>query len=133
MVIDIVRPRITTEYGTTGEVKTLLFDNFMRKARDNRWLDPKKYINFGISEGNVLQIGHGPGFTGLEWLKHTNDTKLVALEISPDMIKIAKRNIKEYPGLENRIEYINCSAEKMDIKDESINGIFCNGEVHEWS
>jgi len=132
MVINIVRPRIETEYGTTDKIKTKLFDTFMRRARDRGWLNPKKYIDFGISKGVVLHIGHGPGFTGLEWLKQTNGTKLIALDVSTEMIQIAKRNIKEYPGFENRIKYVNCSAEKMDIETESIDGVFCNGEVHEW-
>jgi len=131
-VNDIVKPRIPTDYGTTGKDKTSYFDIFMRKIRDRGWLNPQKYIDFGISKGVVLQIGYGPGYTGLEWLKHTSGTKLKALDVSAEMIEIAKKNIEEYPGVEDRIEYLNCSAEKMDIKDASIDGVFCNGEVHEW-
>ena len=128
----MVKLRVPMKYGTRGKKETKNYDLFMIKLREKGWLNPQKYIDFGISGGVVLQIGHGPGYTGLEWLKHAEEAKLKALEVSSEMIEIAKKNIKEYPGLERRIEYVNCSAEKMDIEDESIDGVFCNGEVHEW-
>ena len=131
MVI-IVKKRVPKAYGTFGEVETKNFDKFMKILRDKGALNPLKYIEAGISEGVVLQIGHGPGYTGLEWLKHTIDTKLIALDVSSEMIEIAKKNLKEYEGIENRIEYVNCSADDMKIKSDSVDGVFCNAELHEW-
>ena len=132
LVIYMVKPRVPKDYGTTGEKETRNFDLFMRGLRDKGALDPSRLINAGISKGVVLQIGHGPGYTGLEWLKHTNQTSLKALDVSSEMIEIAKKNLKEYPGLENRIEYVNCKAYNMVFEDESIDSVFCNGELHEW-
>jgi len=128
----MVKPRVPMKYGTFGENETKNYDIFMRKLREKGWLTPQKYIDFGISSGIVLEIGHGPGYTGLEWLKHTRDTKLAALDVSSEMIEIAKKNVKEYPGLEKRVKYLNCRADKMEIEDNSIDGVFCNGEIHEW-
>ena len=132
MVIYMVKPRTTMKYGTTGKKETKNFDLFMRNLRDKGALVPTRLVEAGISKGIVLQIGHGPGYTGLEWLKHTQDTHLKALDVSLEMIEIAKNNLKEYPGLENRIEYVNSSADKMKFENDSIDGIFCNGEIHEW-
>jgi ubiquinone/menaquinone biosynthesis C-methylase UbiE len=128
----MVRSRVPVKYGTTEEDETKYFDIFMKKAREKGWLNPESYTNSGVSKGTVLQIGHGPGYTGLEWLKHTEGTKLIALDVSSEMIKIAKRNIKEYPGLEKRVEYLNCRVDKIDLKNNSVDGVFCNGETHEW-
>ena len=128
----MVKPRTTMKYGTTGKKETKNFDLFMRNLRDKGALVPTRLVEAGISKGIVLQIGHGPGYTGLEWLKHTQDTHLKALDVSLEMIEIAKNNLKEYPGLENRIEYVNSSADKMKFENDSIDGIFCNGEIHEW-
>ena len=131
-MIDIVKPRIPTKYIFTDENEMKNYDLFMRKLRDKGWINPKSVINAGISKGVVIQLGHGPGYCGAEWLKNTSNTKLKALEVNAKLIEISKRNIQEYKGLEKRIEYVNCSAEKMDIDDESIDGVFAYGAVNSW-
>ncbi|MEW5693259.1 MAG: class I SAM-dependent methyltransferase [Candidatus Hydrogenedentota bacterium] len=42
-------------------------------------------------------------------MKKTRGTSLKGLDISPDMIKIAKRNAEEY-GLIDRVEYVQSDA-----------------------
>jgi ubiquinone/menaquinone biosynthesis C-methylase UbiE len=132
LAINMTRPRIPMKYGTTGKTETENYDLFMRFLRDKNWLNSDEFSKAGISKGVVLQIGHGPGYTGLEWLKHTEGTHLAAFEVSPEMIEIAKRNLKEYPGLEKRIKYVQGNAEKMEFDNNSFDGVFCNGELHEW-
>ena len=61
-----------------------------------------KIIKAGINKGLALEIGPGPGYLGLEWLKKTSETRLIGIEISTDMIKIATRNSKQYQ-LEDRV------------------------------
>lgn len=58
--------------------------------------DTSLVLKAGIMQGLALEVGLGPGYLGLEWLKKTEGTRLKALEISPDMITIAERNAKEY-------------------------------------
>ncbi|RLB77537.1 MAG: class I SAM-dependent methyltransferase [Deltaproteobacteria bacterium] len=131
-MVNIVKQRVQVKYGTTGETETKNYDLFMKFLRDKGWLNPTEFINAGISKGVVLEIGHGPGYTGLEWLKHTKDTYLKALEVSREMIEIAKKNVNEYPGLEKRIEHIHGNAEKIPFEDDTFDGVFSNGELHEW-
>lgn len=87
----------------------------------------------GICSGNVLEVSPGPGIKGLEWLKRTTDTKLTALEISPDMIKVAERNAKEY-GLQDRVQYVNGNANvQMPFEDNTFDAVFSNGSFYEWN
>ncbi|MCL5985470.1 MAG: class I SAM-dependent methyltransferase [Actinobacteria bacterium] len=59
-------------------------------------------------------------------------TSLKALEISSDMIEIAKGNAREY-GFDECVEYVKGNAQRMPFGDETFDGVFTNGSLHEWS
>jgi ubiquinone/menaquinone biosynthesis C-methylase UbiE len=69
---------------------------------------------------------------GLEWLKKTEGTRLKGLDISPDMIKIAEKNAKEY-GCEYRVEYVESDSKIMPFDDNTFDAVFTNGSLHEWA
>jgi ubiquinone/menaquinone biosynthesis C-methylase UbiE len=89
-------------------------------------------VKFGIQHGLVLEVGPGPGYLGLEWLKKTTGTQLKGLEISPAMIQIAERNAKEY-GFAARVQYVTGDAQAMPFDDNFFDGVFTNGSLHEWA
>ncbi len=129
----MVKPRISeTDGGITGELETQAYDKMMRRMRDKGWLETKSIMQAGISSGIVLEVGPGPGYLGLEWLKNTNGTTLKGLDISEDMIAIAERNAAEY-GLENRVTYVQGDACVMPFEDNYFDGVFTNGSLHEWA
>jgi ubiquinone/menaquinone biosynthesis C-methylase UbiE len=129
----MVKPRvIETDQGITGEFNTKAYDEMMRRMRDRGWLETKMIINAGISSGLVLEVGPGPGYLGLEWLKHTQGTTLRGLDISEDMIAIAERNAREY-GLTDRVKYVRGDARKMPFESEYFDAVFSNGSLHEWA
>ena len=99
--------------------------------RDRGWIETNAIIKSGIRTGHVLEIGPGPGYIGLEWLKSTNATHLTGLDISPDMLAIAERNANEY-GLSDRVEYAQSSGSKMPFEDDRFDAVFTNGSLHEW-
>jgi ubiquinone/menaquinone biosynthesis C-methylase UbiE len=129
----MVKPRIIeTDQGITGEFNTKAYDEMMRRMRDRSWLETKMIIGSGISSGLALEVGPGPGYLGLEWLKHTRDTTLRGLDISEDMIAIAERNAREY-GLTERVKYVKGDASKMPFESEYFDAVFSNGSLHEWA
>jgi len=121
-----------TDSGITGELETQAYNKMMRRMRDKGWLETKSIFQSGISSGIVLEVGPGPGYLGLEWLKKTNDTSLKGLDISIDMIAIAERNAAEY-GLEDRVTYVQGDACVMPFEDDYFDGVFTNGSLHEWA
>ena len=123
---------IETDQGITGEFNTKAYDEMMRRMRDRGWLETKLLLDAGIISGNALEVGPGPGYLGLEWLKHTQGTTLSGLDISEDMIAIAERNAKGY-GLAERVRYIKGDARKMPFDDEHFDAVFSNGSLHEWA
>ena len=128
----MVKPRIAeTDNGITGELITQAYDDMMRRLRDKGWLETKLIIGSGISSGLALEVGPGPGYLGLEWLKVTEGTTLRGLDISEDMIAIAERNAAEY-GLAERVEYVKGDAHKMPFENDYFDAVFSNGSLHEW-
>jgi len=122
---------VETEQGIQGEFNVNLYDQMQRKLRDRGWIETKDIIKSGITSGHALEVGSGPGYLGLEWLKNTKDTTLTGLDISPDMIHLAKHNAEEY-GLTDRVEYIESSGEAMPFEDHLFDAVFTNGSLHEW-
>ena len=129
----MVRPRVVeTDEGITGEFDAHKYDEMMRRMRDKGWLETKSIIGEGISSGLVLEVGPGPGYLGLEWLKNTESTMLQGLDISEEMIAIAQGNAKEY-SLTERAKYVKADASKMPFEDEYFDAAFSNGSLHEWA
>ena len=129
----MVKPRIVeTDQGITGEFSTQMYNIMMRTMRDRGWIETNLILNEGIITGLALEIGPGPGYLGLEWLKRTDGTQLKGLEISSDMIALASKNATEY-HLSHRVTYYLGDAQQMPFKDGDFDAVFTNGSLHEWA
>ena len=120
-----------TTQGIEGEITVSVYDRFSRNMRDKGWIDLDNVLKSGIKNGNVLEIGPGPGYLGLEWLKRSPGSELTGCEISKDMIKLAAKNAKDY-GLETKACYVEGNSMHMPFGDETFDGVFTNGSMHEW-
>ena len=89
------------------------------------------FLRVGIAQGDVLEVGPGPGYVGLEWLKRVTNAKLTALEISPEMIRVANQNAHLY-GLNDRVQYIQGNAMAMPFGQSTLDGVFSNGSRNVW-
>lgn len=128
----MVKKRVKeTDSGITGEFETQAYDSMMRSLQDKGWLETNDLIKGGITSGLALEIGPGPGYLGLEWLKNTEDTRLNGLDISDDMLNLARKNAEEY-GLSHRTEYFQGNANDLPFADNYFDAAFTNGSLHEW-
>jgi ubiquinone/menaquinone biosynthesis C-methylase UbiE len=128
----MTKPRVPeTDQGIQGEFNVAFYDQMQKTLRDKGWIETKELLKQGITQGCALEIGPGPGYLGLEWLKHTQGTTLKGLEISTDMIAIAERNASEY-GLSQRVEYVHSSGSRMPFDDNTFDAVFTNDSLHEW-
>ena len=85
-----------TDHGIQGEFTVAVYNEMQRGFRDKGRLETPEILKHGLTYGHALEIGPGPGYLGLEWLKHTQGTTLTGLDISPDMIALAERNARDY-------------------------------------
>ena len=128
----MTKPRVPeTDSGIQGEFIVDQYDQMQRKLRDRGWIETKEVLQSGITGGHALEVGHGPGYLGLEWLKATSGTSLTGLDISPDMKALAERNAVEY-GLSARVDYKLGNAASLPFEDSAFDAVFTNGSLHEW-
>ena len=129
----MTKPRtVETDQRSQGEFDLEAYDGMMRGFRDDGRMVTSRIIKSGICTSLVLEVSPGPGYLGLEWLKETRETSLVALEINQDMIRVAEINAAEY-GFADRARYVPGDARQMPFEDNTFNGVFSNGSLHEWA
>lgn len=129
----MVKPRIIeTGEGIQGEFDVKIYDQMQRRFRDKGWIETPRIIRSGIIKGRALEVGSGPGYLGLEWLKTTKETTLQGVDISAEMIHIAEQNARTY-GLEHRIRYVQSDAQKIPFNESTFDAVFSNGSMHEWA
>lgn len=84
----------------------------------------------GISQGLLLDIGCGGGHLGIAMAKK-GEYMVGMMDPSPDMLKIATKNIKE-AGLTHRIHVVKGNAENIPLPDESVDLAVSRGSVFFW-
>jgi ubiquinone/menaquinone biosynthesis C-methylase UbiE len=99
--------------------------------REKGWLETGDILLNGSVSGRALEVGSGPGYLGLEWLLQTRDTRLVGLDISPDMVAIARNHTREL-GLAGRAEHLLGSADALPFDDNAFDAVFTSRSLHEW-
>jgi ubiquinone/menaquinone biosynthesis C-methylase UbiE len=128
----MARPRIVeTNEGIQDETTVEVFDAFARGMRDRGWNHVDSIIGAGIRTGHALEIGPGPGYVGLEWLRHTESTTLTGCEISPAMLRLSITNAADY-GLTGRTRYVESNGMCMPFENCAFDAVFSSGSLHEW-
>ena len=129
----MVKPRVPeTEDGIQSDFDVRIYDTFMRSMRDRGWMETKQIIKAGITSDLALEVGPGPGYLGLEWLRKTIGTYLKGLDISQNMVEIATLNSRKY-GFVDRVEYVRGDACEMPFEDKYFDAVFSSGSLHEWA
>jgi ubiquinone/menaquinone biosynthesis C-methylase UbiE len=129
----MTKPRLPeTDHGIQGEITVAQYDQMQRSFRDKGWMETKALLDSGVTQGHALEIGHGPGYLGLEWLKLTENTTLTGFDISPEMSALAQRNAQEY-GVAARTEYRLGNCDHLSFNDNTFDAVFTNGSLHEWA
>jgi len=128
----MVKPRVVeTTDGIQGEYNVQIFDAMARRMRDKGWTEVGSIIKSGLDHDLALEYGCGPGYIGLEWLMKTQNTKLKAVDISPEMIKLAQKNAAEY-GLQSRVEYALNDGKNIPFPENTFDAVFTTSSFHEW-
>lgn len=120
-----------TADGIQDECTVEQYDEMQRGLRDAGHLPVDDLVRITREGDRALEVGPGPGYYGLEWLKRTRGTSLVGLEISPAMIRVAEKNADGY-RLSSRAEYREGNALRMPFPVGSFDLAFSNGSLHEW-
>jgi len=128
----MIRPRIPEKDATTlGRAHAEDYDRMQADLRDKGWLETEDLIRDGIGSGIVLEVGSGPGHLGLDWLLRTAGTRLVGLDLNPEMVAIAGKHARE-SGVAGRAGYLLGSAEAIPFPEQTFEAVFSSHSLHEW-
>jgi ubiquinone/menaquinone biosynthesis C-methylase UbiE len=87
--------------------------------------------DYHICEGNGLDVGCGSASWAIELAKITN-LNVMALDISPDMIQVARENVRENE-LENRVNVIVGDVQKIPFETNHFDLIVSRGSFIFWA
>lgn len=124
-----------TDEGLQGDELALKYDEMQRHIRDNGWLQDKidDILRIGITSGQVLELGCGPGYLGLEWIAQADPSaRLVGLDISPAMLRRATVNAAEY-GVGERCAYECGTVLALPFEDDRFDHVISASSLHEWA
>ncbi len=80
----------------------------------------------------ILEIGPGPGWIGIMMAQMNPTFKIIGLELSEDMIRVAKKNVID-EGVESQVSFIHGNAEDMNqFSNNSFDVVISNGSLHHW-
>jgi len=82
--------------------------------------------------GNILDIGTGPGRLPIEIAKKVENVKVFGIDLSEDMVRIAKRNA-DREGVRDIVEFRVRSAYNTGFENNSIDLVVSTGMVHHLS
>ena len=110
-------------WGDTYTKEADIYAEFCKYEDEEDRVLKKLLENFSFKDKIVLEVGCGTG-------KYTQklapvSKKYFALDLSKQLIEIAKRDCESI----NNIEFINCSAEKIPLEDESVDVVFASWVV----
>lgn len=68
---------------------------------------------------NVMDVGTGSGIIAISIAKHIPDVKIIATDISPNALQVAKRNAIKH-GVENKIDFVECDLLPSDDRPQTV-------------
>lgn len=83
----------------------------------------------GIQEGRALDVGTGPGIFPIFLSKVLPEVRFQAIDLSPVMVEIARKNAVE-AGVLERIDFQVGSAYSLPCEDHSLDLLLCINTLH---
>jgi ubiquinone/menaquinone biosynthesis C-methylase UbiE len=82
------------------------------------------------SGSTIVDLGTGPGILSIELHKLLPQAKIIGIDLSSDMLEIARRNADEV-GMSN-FETRLGKAEEIPVEPNSVNVVVTQSSFHEW-
>lgn len=108
-----------------------LYDQIAHGAIDTYYREVAESIVAHTSEGLVLDVGTGPGYLPIEVAKRAPQIRLVGIDSSKALVRIAQRN-GERAGVSHRVRFVKCPGTRLDFEDDSYDLVISTGSLHAW-
>ncbi|MEM1544900.1 MAG: class I SAM-dependent methyltransferase [Candidatus Methanomethylicia archaeon] len=105
-----------------------LYDRYVNRVFVKWFKQIASEIRDSHISGTILDIGTGPGRLPIEIVKQVPNVKVIGIDISKSMIKIARKNA-EKEGID-KVEFRIGSAYNTGFKDLSVDLVLSTGLIH---
>lgn len=108
-----------------------LYDRIAASAREGYYSQVAEEIVSALPEGRVLDIGTGPGYLPLELLRRNPSLSIDAIDLSPAMVRLARRNaLRE--GLDELVRFQVGNAYRLPFPEDAFDMVVSTGVFHSW-
>ncbi len=114
-----------------AEYDVEVYDQMQRRLCDKGWMQTQAIIDNGLDRGHGLELGCGPGYLGLDWLRKTDETLLTGLDINDGFIVRAGENAERL-GLLGRARFMRGDGDTLPFDDGEFDAVFSSSSLHEW-
>lgn len=83
------------------------------------------------SEGNIVDIGTGPGWLLMKLYEQSSKLQVTGVDISPSMVSKARSNLEKV-GLSGIINMKEGGADALPFADNSFDIVVSTGSIHHW-
>jgi len=80
--------------------------------------------------GSLMDIGCGPGYLAAYISRGYTGLRVIGLDISPEMLRIAQNNWP--PDSYSNIEYITGDVEQLPVMDNAVDCVVSSVSLHHW-
>jgi SAM-dependent methyltransferase len=111
---------------------TVLYNLISQTRVFRRQYEPvADHVAHFVRTGRVLDIGTGPGWLILAMEPLLPDLTIVGLDISPAMMDVASRNMKQARA-RKAIHLAAGAAESLPFSDHTFDAVLSTGSLHHW-
>ena len=136
--IEKVNPRIPEVEEAILDSSEQSTEEYSKNVKKYNRMDYRRLIKFLVKDlgiknhSKILEIGPGPGWIGIWLAKKDKSIKIIGLEMSEDMIRVANKN-KKLEGVQNQVSYVLGDAKNMyEFSDDTFDVVISSYSLHHW-
>jgi ubiquinone/menaquinone biosynthesis C-methylase UbiE len=126
------RDRVPSAESLDDAGVTRAFDRISRLPHMHlmrRWI--ARRVTQRIPQGQVLDLGCGPGYLALELARGTPELEIVGVDLSEEMLDRAD-HLASMSGLGDRVSFRKGDAQQIPLPDGSVDGVISTLSLHHW-
>ncbi|PIP41322.1 hypothetical protein CO110_05190 [Candidatus Desantisbacteria bacterium CG_4_9_14_3_um_filter_40_11] len=114
------------------EVKeyNLLSHRYLARLGYNKVID--SLSNRGILKGKIIDLGTGSGWLAIELAKKNNDYQIIGVDLSKEMLAVAKQNLTTSLNNNSNISFINADVKYLPFRNDSFDAGISYASLHHW-
>jgi len=105
-----------------------VYDRIAQTALESYYKEVGEQVVAHTSRGAILDIGSGPGYLPIEIARRAADVRIVGIDLSKSLIRIARENAAQ-ANLSDRVQFIKGDGNRLGFKDNSFDMVISTARI----